>query len=169
MILVALGANLPSPAFGPPKETLEAALRVFPEYDLEVLARSPWYHTAPVPISDQSWFVNGVVSIATSLAPHATLVGLQAIEERFGRVRSAPNAARTLDLDLLAYGNTILMEEGNTLPRLTLPHPRLGDRAFVLYPLRDVAPGWRHPVSGESVDDLVAALPQGQEISRLPT
>lgn len=159
MILIAMGSNLPS-RFGGPRETLEAALARLAEKGLSVAALSPWYETAPVPVSDQPWYVNGVARIETGLDAVALLAVLHAVEAEFGRVRTVANAARCIDLDLLAYGETIRDEAP------ILPHPRMQERAFVLLPLVDVAPGWVHPVSRRSVEDLIAALPPGQGIRR---
>jgi len=156
MILIGLGANLPSAA-GPPQATLEAALAALVEAGVKVVARSRWYRTAPVPPSDQPWYVNGVVQVETSLAPGDLLRLLQGIERRFGRARGRRNAARSLDLDLLDYDGRI--EDG---PALVLPHPRLHQRAFVLLPLAEIAPRWRHPRLGQDIASLIAALPPEQ-------
>lgn len=161
MILISIGSNLPSAVDGP-AETCTAALAEFERRGARVTARSPWYETAPIPASDQPWFVNGVARVETDLAPGALLACLHAIEAGFGRARTAPNAARPLDLDLLAYDSLVRTD---TAP--LLPHPRMQDRAFVLLPLRDVAPEWTHPVSGLSVAALIAALPPGQLIRPL--
>jgi len=107
--------------------------------------------------------VNGVASVATALEPVALLALLHGVEAEFGRVRGARNEARLLDLDLLAYGDR--RREGPEPP--LLPHPRLADRAFVLLPLAEVAPDWRHPVSRDSVRQLIARLPAGQKIRRI--
>lgn len=159
MILVALGANLPS-RFGPPRATLEAALARLEAVGLRVAARSPWYLTAPVPVSDQPDYVNGVAVVETERDAVATLAALHAVEAEFGRVRTVANAPRAIDLDLIAYHDIVR----DAAP--ILPHPRMHLRAFVLYPLADVAPGWVHPVSGETVAELIAALPPGQGIRK---
>lgn len=166
-IYLGLGANLPS-AFGTPLETLERAVAAIAAKGIAIRARSRWYESAPVPrVADQPWYVNGVVAVATDLDPAALLAELQGIEREFGRVRSVPNAPRTLDLDIIAYGDRVA-RAGAPL----LPHPRCHERAFVLLPLRDLAPGWRHPESGRAVDALIADLgrlddPAGQEIRPL--
>src|SRR5579864_6595278 len=103
MILIGLGANLPA-ASGPPRATLEAVLRALPRVGIGLVQVSPWYESEPQPPSDQPWFVNAVADVATTLGPAALLTQLHAIEAEFGRVREAPGAARTADLDLLAYG-----------------------------------------------------------------
>jgi 2-amino-4-hydroxy-6-hydroxymethyldihydropteridine diphosphokinase len=161
MILIGIGSNLPS-ASGGPAATCLAAVEAVAAKGLRVVALSPWYETAPVPVSDQPWFVNGVAQIDTKLDPGAVLALLHATERDFGRERGQIGAARTLDLDLLAY-NELIQVSGAPL----LPHPRLQDRAFVLYPLRDIAPDWRHPGLGKTAGELAASLPPGQEIRRL--
>jgi 2-amino-4-hydroxy-6-hydroxymethyldihydropteridine diphosphokinase len=127
---------------------------------IQVVARSRWYESAPVPISDQPWFVNGVVAIETGLTPERLLAELHDIERSFGRVRREVNAARVIDLDLISYGD--MVRAGSAGP--VLPHPRLKDRAFVLLPLADIAPGWRHPATHERLADMIKALPSGQTI-----
>lgn len=161
MILIAVGANLPS-AFGPPLVACRAALDRLEEKGVRLVARSPFYETAPVPVSDQPWYVNGVAIAETDLPAADLLALLHGVEAEMGRVRSQRNAPRVIDLDLIAYDD--LVTEGN----LTVPHPRLAERAFVLYPLRDVAPQWRHPVTGAAVDAMIAALPEGQVARRAP-
>jgi 2-amino-4-hydroxy-6-hydroxymethyldihydropteridine diphosphokinase len=157
VILIGLGANLPSVAGGP-LDTLEAALRRLKASGVRIAARSRWYRTAPVPVSDQPWFVNGVARVETVLDPAALLALLRQIEREYGRQRTVRNAARTLDLDIIDYNGRL--ESG---PDLTLPHPRMQDRAFVLLPLAEVAPGWRHPVLGKTVETLISALPADQK------
>lgn len=157
-ILIGLGANLPSKTHGTPGETLMAALRVLAGEGVEVVACSRFYESAPVPPSDQPWYINAVAEVRTDLGPGPLLALLLDIEARFGRKRAERNAARILDLDLLAYGNVV--SGPGAAPEL--PHPRLHERAFVLMPLAEIAPRWRHPRSGRSVGELVAALAAGQ-------
>lgn len=162
-----LGANLPS-RHGTPVETLRAAVKAIAAANVTIFRVSPWYESAPVPrADDQPWYVNGVVEIVTELDPASLLAKLQQIELDFGRVRSVANAPRSLDLDIVAYGDRVATE-GAPL----LPHPRMHARAFVLLPLRDLAPDWRHPQSGRRIADLVADLgplndPKGQDIRLL--
>jgi 2-amino-4-hydroxy-6-hydroxymethyldihydropteridine diphosphokinase len=163
-ILIALGANLPTERFGPPRAALEAALSELPRRGMRVLARSRWWESAPVPPSGQPWFVNGVAEVATAFGPEALLALLHAVEAEFGRVRREVNAPRTLDLDLLAYGDLIRTEDG---PPPVLPHPRMATRAFVLLPLAEIKPDWRHPVLGLTVAELARALPKDQPIRPL--
>ena len=163
-IYIGLGGNLPHPRYGTPKATLEAALGALTTLGVAVLRVSPWYRTAPIPASEQPWYFNAVAEISTPLAADRLLAELHAVEDEFGRVRSAPNAPRLIDLDLLDF-------RGQVAPggpgRAILPHPRMTGRAFVLRPLADLAPGWRHPVSGASIEALAAALPGNQITEKL--
>lgn len=155
MILVALGANLPHERYGSPRATCEAALRALEAAGIRVAGRSRWYRSRAVPPSDQPDFVNAVAALETGLEPAALLAALHGIEAAFGRRRGAVNAARTLDLDLIAYHDRVSdgVDGGPVLP-----HPRLASRAFVLLPLRDLAPGWHQPGRGTPIDELIAAL-----------
>ena len=163
-IYVGLGANLPHPRFGPPKLTLEAALVALGRRHVETRRVSPWYRTAPVPASEQPWYFNAVAEISADLSADRLLAELHAVEDEFGRIRTVPNAPRLIDLDLLDFRGKIAPGGPG---RATLPHPRMAGRAFVLRPLADLAPDWRHPVSGASIQALVAALPVDQVIERL--
>lgn len=162
MILIGIGSNLAAPPFASPLQTAAAAVAQLPGLGIAVARRSRWYLSEPVPPSDQPWFVNAVAIVETRLRPVALLDVLLALEARFGRRRSAPNAARTLDLDLLDYRGRRLATR-----RLVLPHPRLDRRRFVLAPLAEVAPGWRHPRLGRCAGDLLARLPPGQPVRAL--
>ena len=158
MILIAIGSNQPHPEFGHSLKVCDAAIDAIEASDCKVLARSRWFQSAPVPASDQPDFVNGVISVQTRLEADALLKLLHEIESRFDRVRSELNTARTLDLDLIDYN--YMVNGGPTSP--LLPHPRMAGRAFVLRPLQDVAPAWRHPNMGETLAMLIAALPEDQ-------
>jgi 2-amino-4-hydroxy-6-hydroxymethyldihydropteridine diphosphokinase len=160
VILIALGGNLDS-SIGGPLATMQASLAYMPQLGIEVRAVSPWYRSAPWPASDQPWFVNGVAEVTTARTPGDLLSQLHQIETRFGRTRSVPNAARTLDLDLLVYGDEVAAGAVN------LPHPRLQDRDFVLAPLADLAPAWRHPVLGATARELLAKLPPSAGLARI--
>ncbi len=158
MILIAIGSNLPHPDYGPPIAVCEASVASVAAAGCRVVAVSRWFLSAPIPVSDQPDYVNGVILVETSLKPAPLLEKLHEIEAEFGRERSVPNAARILDLDLIAYDEIVMNVEKPPI----LPHPRLAERAFVLKPLLDVAPDWRHPVSGASARALAAVLPAGQ-------
>lgn len=162
MILISIGSNLPAAPAETPLQTVVAALSALPASKIGIVARSGWYLSEPVPVSDQPWFINGVAMVCSGLSPLALLEGLLAVEAAFGRVRGVPNAPRTLDLDLLAYESRVC-----DTPRLTLPHPRLHDRRFVLEPLCEIAPDWRHPRTGLTAAQLRAGLSPGQPVHRI--
>ena len=164
-IYVGLGANLPHPQYGPPRRTLRRALAALDDHGVRLVRLSPWYRTAPVPASDQPWYVNAVAEVSTGLGPDALLATMHGIEDAFGRVRSVANAPRFIDLDLLDYRSSV--KALNNIGISVIPHVRLQERAFVLLPLRDIAPGWRHPISGQSIDRLIAALPGDQVAERM--
>ncbi len=171
MILIGIGANLPSPRYGEPHATCGAALSTLAKAPLSIAARSRWYKSAPVPVSDQPWFINGVIHVKTALDPAALMALLVETEEAFGRKRAERNEARVLDLDLLAFGDRVCKPdqgESGGAGTLHLPHPRLHERAFVLLPLLDIAPDWRHPISDQSVRDMIEALPPGQKTEAIP-
>jgi 2-amino-4-hydroxy-6-hydroxymethyldihydropteridine diphosphokinase len=158
MILIAIGGNLPLPDGTPPLDICRGAVRALaelPGYRLEDVSR--WYETRPVPPSGQPNYINGMARLAhargSAISPEALLVALQSIETQFGRRRGEPNAARTLDLDLIAV-DALVRDE----PDLILPHPRAHLRAFVLLPLLNVAPEWVHPRIGQTGRTLLEAL-----------
>jgi 2-amino-4-hydroxy-6-hydroxymethyldihydropteridine diphosphokinase len=165
VILVGIGANLPSPVHGLPLVTCNAAIGVLDARGIRVSRRSRWYSSAPVPLSDQPHYVNGVIEVETTSSPEALLRGLHGVEEVFGRRRGQRNDARILDLDLLAYGSL------TTAPgaAVEVPHPRMHERVFVLRPLADLAPWWRHPRLGFSITELLAAVPPGQIVEAIET
>jgi 2-amino-4-hydroxy-6-hydroxymethyldihydropteridine diphosphokinase len=162
MILIGLGGNLPSSGTGASRATLAAALGALASEGAEVVARSGWYESEPVPPSAQPYYVNAVAALTTARDPIALLTAMQRVERHFGRVRNVPNAARTVDLDLLDYEGRLV-----DTAALVLPHPRLHLRRFVLAPLVELAPDWRHPRLGLTAAELLAALPAGQEVRRL--
>jgi 2-amino-4-hydroxy-6-hydroxymethyldihydropteridine diphosphokinase len=150
---IALGANIPSPA-GTPRQTLDDALLRLAELG-RLTARSSYYETAPVGFSDQPTFLNAAAALETILAPEDLLNRLLDIERSFGRDRThgIPNGPRTLDLDLLLYGDRILNTEN-----LQLPHPRMAERSFVLLPLAEIAPDRIHPQLAKTMKQLLHDL-----------
>jgi 2-amino-4-hydroxy-6-hydroxymethyldihydropteridine diphosphokinase len=160
MILIGLGGNLSSPKWGPPVATLKSSLEALGALGIKVLGRSRFYETAPVPRSDQPWYVNAVAEVQTAMGPEALLKAMLDLETRFGRVRGARGAARVLDLDLLAYDGVLTPADAHP----ALPHPRLHERAFVLRPLAEIAPDWRHPRFGKTALELMRDLCGDQEV-----
>jgi 2-amino-4-hydroxy-6-hydroxymethyldihydropteridine diphosphokinase len=160
VILIALGSNLPSTA-GSPAATLKSALDRLAEQGVKIRSVSSFYESPAWPDPADPVFVNAVALVETALQPVELLTLLHGIETDLGRLRSTVNAPRVIDLDLLDYDGR-LMSDG-----VTLPHPRLAQRAFVLVPLAEIAPSWRHPVTGQSVGELLAALPGREACKKL--
>jgi len=180
--LIGLGANLPS-SEGPPEATLRAALARLTAAGLRLAAVSRFYATQAFPPGSGPDFVNAAARIKTARSPAEVLARLHDVEAALGRVRGARWAARAIDLDLLAMGDSVLPdidtwerwaglgpeEQLRAQPGVPiLPHPRLQDRAFVLVPLKEVAPGWRHPVLGRTVAEMLAALPETERLAPRP-
>ena len=158
-LFIGLGANLTPEGYATPQAGCEAAMTMLGDLGVTVFRMSKWYESAPVPPSDQPWYLNAVAAATTSFDAAETLAILHQVEAHFGRVRSVRNAARVLDLDLLDFGGQI-----HDQATLTVPHPRMHDRAFVLVPLRDLVDDWTHPQTGQSLDALIADLSPDQLI-----
>ena len=155
-VVIALGCN-DKGVWSDCVEALEAALARFRAEGIDVLRRSRWWRSAAWPDPDDPPFVNGVVIVRTVLDPHALMATLGRIEDAMGRERRGLNAPRTLDLDLIAHGRL-----SGDLDGLILPHPRAAERLFVMGPLAEIAPAWRHPVSGRTA----AALAEQASVAR---
>ncbi len=161
MILIGLGANLLHPIYGEPVKTLAAAVAEIGTF-CQVEKHSSWYQSAPVPISDQPWFVNAVISVSSDLTLEEFLMKLHEVEAGFGRVRKQKWEARVLDLDLLAFHD--LVTENKSQERgPVVPHPRLTERAFVVAPLAEILPDWCHPETRQTARNLLERLPNDQE------
>ena len=181
-VLVALGGNLPS-SVGPPRATLGCALANLRSLTNTVMRKSKYFVTPCFPAGYGPDYVNAAVEFNFSGESHALLQILHDIEALFGRARESRWSGRALDLDLLAFGDAVapdmdgyskwrdkpLAQQMEQAPQeLILPHPRMQDRAFVLGPLMDIAPDWRHPVSGRTVREMFVSLPAGDREALQP-
>ena len=154
-VIVALGGNMAGD-YASSEALLEAALARFAQAGLPVVRRSSWWSSAAWPDPTANEYRNGVALVETKLAPLQALHTLFSIEAHFGRVRSEKNAPRTLDLDLIAYGQAIVATAD-----LILPHPRAHERLFVMGPLAEIASDWRHPTLGTTARELAASASVG--------
>jgi len=161
MVVVALGSNLAA-GFASCETLLETALARFPQAGLPVLARSGWWRSTAWPDPTGPQYRNGVALVEANGDPRAILEALFSIEAAFSRIRSARNAPRTLDLDLIAHGREVI-----DAPGLVLPHPRAHQRRFVMGPLAEIAPDWRHPVSGQTAAYLAGKATIGRDAQPL--
>ena len=147
-VAIALGSNL-----GDREDYLRSALDALTP-SLDRLRISTFHDTAPVGVGPQPTFLNAAAVGETSLSARALLETLLAVERDLGRERPFPGAPRTLDLDLILYGDAIIDEA----PSLIVPHPRFRERRFVLEPLAEIAPDWRDPITGQTVEELLRTL-----------
>jgi len=167
MILIGLGSNLSGQQFDTPRAVLEAALAAMPAHGIFVKDLSRFYTTEPVPKSDQPWFVNAVARVECALAPQDLLNRLHDIETGLGRARRIKWEARIIDLDIIALDDQVIPSPDRwpASGGITIPHPRLHERLFVLKPLQDICPGWSHPVLGKTVEELITAVENSTEQS----
>jgi 2-amino-4-hydroxy-6-hydroxymethyldihydropteridine diphosphokinase len=160
-IIVALGSSLAGD-YPSVQALLEAALAALEAGGVKTVARSSWWRSAAWPDPADPPFLNGVALVRTSLDPETLIRRLHRIEAQFGRVRDQANGPRTLDLDLIAYGRLVRDEAG-----LVLPHPRAAERLFVMGPLAQIAPDWRHPVYRETAAALAGRASVGLDAAPL--
>ncbi len=156
-MIVALGSNLKG-SYSSLQYLLEAALKALEPEGLNIVARSGWWRSAAWPDPSQPDYLNGVAVVETGLDAAGVMAALQRVEKAFGRTRTAKNAARTLDLDLVAYRRTVI-DDGV----LAVPHPRAAERRFVMGPLAEIAPGWRHPLNGLTATALAETAKVGKD------
>ena len=149
LIYLGLGSNI-----GDREANLRAAIERLPASGVTVLRTSPIYETEPVDYTDQRWFLNLVLEASTELLPLQLLARTSRIERELGRTRTIPKGPRTIDIDILLYGRSVIRGR-----KVEVPHPRMSERRFVLAPLADLAPDLRHPVTGLSVRQMLDAAP----------
>jgi 2-amino-4-hydroxy-6-hydroxymethyldihydropteridine diphosphokinase len=146
-IYLSLGSNL-----GERAANLNHAIAALPNAGVRFVRRSPFYETEPVDFLAQPWFLNCVVEAETSLPAEQLLDSLQGIEKLMGSKKLIPRGPRVIDLDILFYGTAVIRTE-----KMEIPHPRMGDRLFVLVPLAELSPALRHPVLGVTISEILAA------------
>lgn len=161
-IILAFGGNLAGD-YRSPRALLEAAILELPRFGLRVSRKSGWWTSAAWPDPSQPHYLNAVAIVETALAPRGVLEAMMRLEEQFGRIRGKPNAPRTLDVDLIAYGRRVIDEPG-----LIAPHPRAHERRFVTGPLAEICPDWRHPVLGATAAELAASATVGLDARPAP-
>jgi 2-amino-4-hydroxy-6-hydroxymethyldihydropteridine diphosphokinase len=153
---LSLGSNL-----GDRAENLQTAIAKLAEFG-NVVAVSSFYETEPVELTAQPWFLNCAVKFDTEKMPRQLISAILSLEQSMGRQRKQKKGPRTIDIDVLLFGSSII-----EIPSLTIPHPRLHERRFVLEPLAEIAPDARHPVFKRTVRELRDALPVGQTVRKL--
>lgn len=158
-ILIGFGSNLNGADGKTPVQNIQIAAEKMGDMGILPVSGSSIWKSSPVPVSDQPWYYNAVCSAKTHLGALELLEAVGEIERLAGRERFIRNEARTLDMDILTYNDEII-----GLPDLKVPHPRMGERAFVLQPLKEINPYWVHPVSKKSLEELILALDPSQEI-----
>ena len=154
---LSLGSNL-----GDRAEQIAQALALLEQSGMRVARRSALYETEPVDMTPQPWFLNCLVEVETELLPLGLLHTVQRIERQLGRQpRASSRGPRTIDIDIIFFGDHIVRH-----PELTIPHPRLAERRFVLAPLRELAPELRHPITGKTAAEMLAELTSPAQVRR---
>jgi 2-amino-4-hydroxy-6-hydroxymethyldihydropteridine diphosphokinase len=153
-VYLSLGSNL-----GGRDRNISRAVRGLSERNVRVVRESPLYETEPVDLREQPWFLNCVVEVEWDGEPVELLEALHHIEAGLGRTRRVRNGPRVIDMDILFFGDRVVC-----LPQLEIPHPRLADRRFVLVPLNDLAPGFRHPALHTTVAELLSQTADRSEV-----
>jgi 2-amino-4-hydroxy-6-hydroxymethyldihydropteridine diphosphokinase len=156
MILLSLGSNLPS-KFGDSKNTILKCYEFFNNNDIKILKKSSFYETFAIPNKSDPKFVNSVISVETRFSPEELIKYILKVEEKFDRKREQTNAPRTCDIDILDFNSEIINIFNENIS-LEIPHPRLEQRSFVLYPIREIDKNWKSPLSGKKVDQLIENL-----------
>ena len=152
-VLLAIGANVAG-VWGAPEATLTRLQSELEALGIIVKVASSLHATAPMGPVAQPPFMNGALKVATDLAPLGLLVVLKALERKAGRTEGVKWGPRPLDIDIIAYGDRVISIPG----RLNVPHPEMAKRDFVLEPLAEVAPLWRHPIVGRTIRELLSEL-----------
>ena len=162
MIYIGIGSNLNGKNNETPLKNCKKAL-VELKKEVNICKISSWYKSEPMPVSNQPWFINGVIEISTDKSSLDLLEFILSIEKIFGRVREKKNEARILDLDIIDYKKKILYIKN----KLIIPHPRMHERSFVLQPLSELNPKWMHPIKKKGIKELIRNLNDKQKISKI--
>jgi len=156
MILLSLGSNLPS-KFGDSKNTILKCYEFFNNNDIKILKKSSFYETFAIPNKSDPKFVNSVISVETKFSAEELIKYILKVEEKFDRKREQINAPRTCDIDIVDFNGEIINIFNKNIS-LEIPHPRLEQRSFVLYPIREIDKNWKSPLSGKKIDQLIENL-----------
>ena len=165
MIILALGSNLPS-KYGNRFKNIEIAISYLEKYQIQIIKKSSFYETPSYPDNNKPSYINVVIQISTNLAPEDLASVLIFIEEMLDRTRGVKNDPRTCDIDIIDYKNKVLNFKYNNLD-FTVPHEELSNRNFVLYPLQEILPNWRHPKTKDNIVALIDKLPVSEKNSIL--
>jgi len=162
LIYIGIGSNLNGKNNETPLQNCKKALTELKK-EVNICKTSSWYKSEPIPVSNQPWYINGVVEISTNKSSIDLLKFILNIEEFFGRVREKKNEARILDLDIIDYKKEILYKKN----KLIIPHPRMHQRSFVLQPLLELNPKWIHPIKKKGLKELIRNLNNKQKIFKI--
>jgi len=162
LIYIGIGSNLNGNNSETPLQNCKNAIKELKK-EVNVCNVSSWYKSEPIPISDQPWYINGVVEISTNKSSLELLEFILNIEEFFGRLRKKKNEARIIDLDIIDYKRKILYNK----KKLITPHPRMHERSFVLLPLKELNPKWVHPIKKKGLEELIRNLNDKQKILKI--
>ena len=156
MILLSLGSNLPS-KFGDSKNTILKCYEFFNNSDIKILKKSSFYESIAIPNKLDPKFINSVISVETKFSAEELIKYILNVEEKFDRKREQINAPRTCDIDIVDFNGEIINIFNKNIS-LEIPHPRLEQRSFVLYPIREIDKNWKSPLSGKKIDQLIENL-----------
>ena len=165
MIFLALGSNLSS-SFGDRFENINLAISHLEDYEIQIIKKSNFYETYSYPNKENPKFINIVISVKTYLSPVDLMSVLLFIEVKLERKRNKKNDPRTCDIDIIDYNNQVLDFKYKNL-NLTVPHKELIFRNFVLLPLQEISPEWKHPITKENINTLIDKLPEDDKNSIL--
>ncbi len=165
MVFLALGSNLSS-SFGDRFKNINFAISLLETYGIKIIKKSSFYESYSYPNKKNPKFINVVISVKTHLSPEELMSALLFIEKKLDRKRNKKNDPRTCDIDIIDYNNHVLNFKYKNLA-LTVPHKKLAFRSFVLFPLKEIAPKWKHPKTKENISVLIDKIPEDDKKSIL--